>query len=83
MSKKVYNHNDYYGYINKIEEMAIGNPEWFWSNSKDATEARQWLQDNGAGAIKRQFHIKNSLLIKLRKYIIKEYEIQLTRLLNM
>jgi len=27
MGKKVYNHNDYYGYINKIEEMAIGNPE--------------------------------------------------------
>lgn len=51
MGKKVYNHNDYYGYINKIEEMAIGNPEWFWSNSKDATEARQWLHDNGAGAI--------------------------------
>ena len=51
MGKKVYNHNDYYGYINKIEEMAIRNPEWFWSNSKDATEARQWLHDNGAGAI--------------------------------
>lgn len=51
MGKKVYNHNDYYGYINKIKEMAIGNPEWFWSNSKDATEARQWLHDNGAGAI--------------------------------
>lgn len=51
MGKKVYNHNDYYGYINKIEEMAIGNPEWFWSNSKDAIEARQWLHDNGAGAI--------------------------------
>lgn len=51
MGKKVYNHNDYYRYINKIKEMAIGNPEWFWSNSKDATEARQWLHDNGAGAI--------------------------------
>ena len=51
MAKKVYNHNDYYGYINKIQSKAISNPEWFWSNSADAIEARQWLHDNNAGAI--------------------------------
>ena len=41
MAKKVYNHNDYYGYINRIQSMALSNPEWFWSNSADAVEARQ------------------------------------------
>ena len=51
MAKKVYNHNDYYGYINKIQSKAISNPEWFWSDSTDATEARQWLHDHNAGAI--------------------------------
>ena len=51
MAKKVYNYNDYYGYINKIQSKAISNPEWFWSDSADATEARQWLHDNNAGAI--------------------------------
>lgn len=51
MAKKVYNHNDYYGYINKIQSKAISNPEWFWSDSADATEARQWLHDHNAGAI--------------------------------
>lgn len=51
MAKKVYNHNDYYGYINKIQSKAISNPEWFWSDLADATEARQWLHDNNAGAI--------------------------------
>lgn len=51
MAKKVYNHNDYYGYINKIQSMALSNPEWFWSDSADAVEARQWLHDNNAGAI--------------------------------
>lgn len=43
-----YKHNDYYGYINKIQEQAIKNPEWFWS---DASEARQWLYNNGASKI--------------------------------
>lgn len=49
MSKKIYTHNDYYGYINKINEKAVANPEWFWSDAPDANEARQWLYDNGAG----------------------------------
>lgn len=51
MAKKVYKPNDYYGYINKIQSKALSNPEWFWSDSADATEARQWLHDNNAGAI--------------------------------
>ena len=51
MAKKGYNHNDYYGYINKIQSIALSNPEWFWSDSADAVEARQWLHDNNAGAI--------------------------------
>lgn len=51
MAKKVYNRNDYYGYIDKIQSKAISNPEWFWSDSADATEVRQWLHDNNAGAI--------------------------------
>ena len=51
MAKKVYNYNDYYGYISKIKSKAISNPEWFWSDSSDATEARQWLHDHNAGAI--------------------------------
>ena len=46
-----YKHNDYYGYINKIQEKGIANPEWFWSESPDASEARQWLYNNGASAI--------------------------------
>lgn len=25
--KKIYNHNDYYGYINKIQELALQNPK--------------------------------------------------------
>lgn len=49
--KKIYKHNDYYGYINKIQAQATANPEWFWSDSADASEARQWLYDNGAGAV--------------------------------
>ena len=49
--RKVYNHNDYYGYINKIQEKAISNPQWFWSDAADASEARQWLYNNGASAI--------------------------------
>lgn len=51
MAKKIYKYNDYYGYINKIQSKAISNPEWFWSDSADATEARQWLHDHNAGAI--------------------------------
>ena len=51
MAKKIYKYNDYYGYINKIQSKAISNPEWFWSDSTDATEARQWLHDHNAGAI--------------------------------
>ena len=51
MAKKIYKYNDYYGYINKIQSKAILNPEWFWSDSADATEARQWLHDHNAGAI--------------------------------
>ena len=51
MAKKVYKPNDYYGYINKIQSKALSNPEWFWSDLADATEARQWLHDNNAGAI--------------------------------
>lgn len=51
MAKKVYKPNDYYGYINKIQSKALSNPEWFWSDSADATEARQWLHDNNAEAI--------------------------------
>ena len=46
-----YKHNDYYGYINKIQELAIKNPQWFWSNDSKATEARQWLYNNGASKI--------------------------------
>lgn len=46
-----YTHNDYYGYINRIQEKAISNPEWFWSESPDASEARQWLYNNGASSI--------------------------------
>lgn len=42
-----YKHNDYYGYINKIHEQAIKNPQWFWSNDSKAAEARQWLYNNG------------------------------------
>ena len=46
-----YKHNDYYGYINKIHEQAIKNPQWFWSNDSKAAEARQWLYNNGASKI--------------------------------
>lgn len=49
--RKVYNHNDYYGYINKIQEKAISNPQWFWSDADDASEARQWLYNNGASDV--------------------------------
>lgn len=49
--KKIYNHNDYYGYINKIQELALQNPKWFWSDAEDASEARQWLYNNGASAV--------------------------------
>lgn len=48
---KTYKHNDYYGYINKIQEKAISNPQWFWSDATDASEARQWLYNNGASAV--------------------------------
>lgn len=41
-----YNHNDYYGYINKIEEKAISNPKWYWSQNDDASQARQWISQN-------------------------------------
>lgn len=51
MSKKTYTHNGYYGYINKVQEKALSNPQWFWSNDEDATKARQWLHDNHASAI--------------------------------
>ena len=47
----IYKHNDYYGYINNIQQKAISNPQWFWSNSEDASQARQWLYNNGASAI--------------------------------
>lgn len=47
----VYKHNDYYGYINKINEQAIKNPKWFWSDDPKASEARQWLYNNGASSI--------------------------------
>lgn len=46
-----YKHNDYYGYINKIQEQAIKNPKWFWSDDSKASEARQWLYNNGASKI--------------------------------
>ena len=46
-----YKHNDYYGYINKIQAYAIQHPEWFWSDDQKAQEARQWLHDNGASAV--------------------------------
>lgn len=46
-----YTHNDYYGYVNKIQEKAISNPEWFWSDAQDASEARQWLYNNNASSI--------------------------------
>lgn len=48
---KTYKHNDYYGYINKIQEKAISNPQWFWSDAEDALQARQWLYDNNASAV--------------------------------
>lgn len=38
-------------YINEIKAYAIQNPEWFWSNSEDASEARQWLYSHGASGI--------------------------------
>ena len=46
-----YKHNDYYGYINKIQEQAIKNPQWFWSDDPKASEARQRLYNNGASKI--------------------------------
>ena len=46
-----YKYNDYYGYINKIQEQAIRNPQWFWSDDSKASEARQWLYNNGASKI--------------------------------
>lgn len=46
-----YTHNNYYGYINKIQEQAIRNPEWFWSDDPQASDARQWLYDNDAEEI--------------------------------
>ena len=46
-----YRHNDYYGYINKVQEKAISNPQWFWGDTSDASEARQWLYNNGASSI--------------------------------
>ena len=46
-----YKYNDYYGYINKIQEQAIKNPQWFWSDDSKASEARQWLYNNGASKI--------------------------------
>lgn len=46
-----YKHNDYYGYINKIQEQAIKNPQWFWSDDSKASEARQWLYNNEASKI--------------------------------
>ena len=46
-----YKHNDYYGYINKVQERAISDPQWFWSNSEDALQARTWLRNNGAQSI--------------------------------
>lgn len=48
---KTYKHNDYYSYINKIQEKAISNPQWFWSDATDASEARQWLYNNGARSV--------------------------------
>lgn len=47
----VYKHNDYYGYINKIQEKAISDPEWFWGDSDDAKTAREWLHNNKASAV--------------------------------
>lgn len=46
-----YKHNDYYGYINKVQERAISNPEWFWGETDDALQARDWLRNNGAQSI--------------------------------
>lgn len=46
-----YKHNDYYGYINKIQERGISDPSWFWGNTPEASEARQWLYNNGASGI--------------------------------
>lgn len=47
--KRIYKHNDYYGYINKLEQKAIANPSWFWSDK--ASKERQWLYDNGASKV--------------------------------
>lgn len=44
-------HNDYYGYVNKLQTYAIQHPEWFWSDDSKAQEARQWLYNNSASAI--------------------------------
>lgn len=44
-----YNHNDFYGYINKLQEQAIKNPSWFWSDA--AFNERQWLRDHNASSI--------------------------------
>lgn len=51
-----YKHKDYYGYINKIQEKALSNPEWFWSESDDASQVRQWLYNNGASSIIDDIH---------------------------
>jgi hypothetical protein len=36
-----YKHNDYYRYIKYIQQKGISDPQWFWSDSEDASQARQ------------------------------------------
>ena len=71
MAKKIYKHNDYYGYINKIQEKAISNPEWFWSDAEDASKARQWLHDNNAGAIVDEIYDNTPDDIKKKKAYVR------------
>lgn len=41
---------EHYDYINKVQERALKDPNWFW-NTDEGTTARQWLYDNGATSI--------------------------------
>lgn len=80
----IYKRNDYYGYINKIQEKAISDPEWFWGDSDDAKTAREWLHNNGASAVidniyentpedvQKKYHIKNFQQVPLRINTIKK-----------
>lgn len=50
MAKKILTQEDL-RYINNLTAYAIQNPEWFWSDADDASNARQYLYDNGGKGI--------------------------------